>query len=176
MEKFAVEKNNITSICRTILLQKLTIFHLDLQKKSVENSQSINFSQNSKKSCFERILAMSNTFQYDRTFPDNILVVEQMGFGKTSFVQNLGKNRIFCDGLLSVDWGLGIKNNLTKSRENEIRQYFDYTHVEFHYPDDIAKFELLIEIFQKDTLDTDDDNNSNKETNNGKCKLHIWRE
>ena len=71
---------------------------------------------------------------------------------------------------------MGIKNNLTESRENEIRQYFDYTHVEFHYPDDIAKFELLIEIFQKDTLDIDDDNNSNKETNNDKCKLHIWRE
>ena len=104
MEKFAVEKNNITSIYRTILLQKLTFFHLDLQKKSVENSQSINFSQNSKKSCSERILAMSNTFQYDRTFLDNILVVGQMGCGKTSFVQNLGKNRIFRDGLLSVDW------------------------------------------------------------------------
>ena len=36
-------------------------------------------------------------------FPDNILVVGQMGCGKTSFVQNLGKNRIFGHGLLQVD-------------------------------------------------------------------------
>ena len=59
---------------------------------------------------------MSDTFQYGGTFSDNILVVVQTGCGNTGFVQNLGKKRIFGDGLLRVDWVSKI--NLTKSREN----------------------------------------------------------
>lgn len=114
---------------------------------------------------------MSDTFQYGGTFSNNILVVVQTGCGNTAFVQNLGKKRIFGDGLLRIDWVSKI--NSTKSRENEIRQCFDNTHVEFHYPDDIADFELLIETFQKHKLDSDDDNNNNnnKEANNDKCNI-----
>ena len=89
MEKLALEKNDRVYIYRGILQQKATFFHLSLQKRRVENNQSINFS--------------SDTFQCDGTFSDKILVVGQMGCGKTSFVQSLGKGRIFGDELLSVD-------------------------------------------------------------------------
>ena len=47
---------------------------------------------------------------------------------------------------------------MTKSREDEIRQCFTYTIVNFHYLDDIAKFELLLEIFQRDTIGNDKEN------------------
>ena len=56
MEKFVLEKNDRIYIYRGILQQKPTFFHLSLQKRRVENNQSINFS--------------SDTFQYDGTFSD----------------------------------------------------------------------------------------------------------
>ena len=141
MEKFALEKNDRIYIYRGILQQKRTFFHLSFQKRRVENNQSINFS--------------SDTFQYNGTFSDKILVVGQMGCGKTSFVQSLSKNRIFGEELLSVDWVTKI--NLTKSRKDAIRQCFTYTIVNFHYPDDIDSFELHLEKFQRDTIDNDEE-------------------
>ena len=62
---------------------------------------------------------MSKKFEYDGTFSDNILVVGQTSCGKTSFVQSLGKNKIFGDGLIGVNWVSKI--NLTKNREDEIK-------------------------------------------------------
>ena len=109
---------------------------------------------------------MNENFQYDGTFFDNILVVRQTGCGKTSFVQSLGKNEIFGDGLISVNWVLKI--NLTKSREDGIKKCFNYTNVEFHNPGDVADFNLLIKTFQKETLNSDDDN---QETNNDNCNI-----
>ena len=104
---------------------------------------------------------MSENFQYDGTFFDNILVVGQTGCRKTSFVQSLSKNKIFGDVLISADWVSKIK--LTKSRENKFRECFSYTNVEFHFPDDSPDFNLLIETFQKVTLE--DDNQETKENN-----------
>ena len=102
---------------------------------------------------------MSKNFTYDATFSDNILVVGQTGCGKTSFVQSLGKNKMFSDGLLSVDWVSKI--NLTKAREDEIKKCFEYTKIEFHYPNDTNKLDLIIVTFKKDSFDQD-----NEETNN----------
>ena len=56
---------------------------------------------------------MSENFQYDATFSDNILVLGQTGCGKTSFVQSLGRNKIFGSDLLSMDWVSKI--NLSKN-------------------------------------------------------------
>ena len=81
---------------------------------------------------------------------------------KTRFVQSLGKNKIFGDESISVD--CASKINLTKSRKDEIRKCFSYTNVQFHYPDNLQYFNLLIETFQKDSLD--DDNQETKENNN----------
>ena len=62
---------------------------------------------------------MSQNFQYETTFTDNILVLGQTGCGKMSFVQSLGKIKIFGSNSLGVDWVFKI--NLTKIREDEIR-------------------------------------------------------
>ena len=53
---------------------------------------------------------------------------------------------------------MGLKINLTKSRENEIKQYFTYTTINFHYSDNIDELELLLEKFQRDTIDNDKEN------------------
>ena len=59
--------------------------------------------------------------------------------------------------------------NFQKNREDEIKKWFDYTKVEFHYPDDIDDFYLLIEKFQKDTFNDDE---QNKETaDKGSCNI-----
>ena len=47
---------------------------------------------------------MSQNFQYEATFIDTILVLEQMSCGKASIVQSLSKNKIFDSNLLSADW------------------------------------------------------------------------
>ena len=46
-------------------------------------------------------------------FSDNILAVGQTACGKTSFVQSLGKNKMFGAKLKSFDW---VKNNLNKKQ------------------------------------------------------------
>ena len=88
---------------------------------------------------------MSENVQYDATFADNVLVLGQTGCRKTTFVQSLGKNKIFGSNLLSDDWVSKI--NLTKNRDDEIRQCFTYTNVDFHYPNDVEDLNLLIETF-----------------------------
>ena len=70
----------------------------------------------------------------------------QTGCGKTSFVQSLHKDKIFYSNFLSVDWVSKI--NLTKNREDEIKQCFTYTDVDFHYPNDVEELNLLIETVQ----------------------------
>ena len=83
----------------------------------------------------------------------------QTGCGKTSFFQSLGRNKIFCTDLLSVDWV--SKYNLLNNTEDEIRQCLSYTKVEFHYPNDIGDLNLIIETFQKETYDEDKKTNDN---------------
>ena len=104
-------------------------------------------------------MSISESFTYDATFSDNILVVGQTGCGNTSFVQGLGKNKIVGDGLLNADWLSKI--NLTKAREDQIRKCFEYRNIEFHYPNNTDELEWIIETFQKDSLDQD-----KEETNN----------
>ena len=97
---------------------------------------------------------MSQNFQYEATLTNNILVLGQTGCGKTSFVQSLGKNKIFGSNLLSVDWVSKI--NLIKNGEGEIRQCFTYTNVDFHHPNDVEELNLLTETFQEETYDEEE--------------------
>ena len=85
---------------------------------------------------------MSENFRYGATFSNNILVLGQTGCGRTSFVQILCKNKIFGSDLLSIDWVSKI--NLSDNKEDEIRQCFSYTQVEFHYPNDVEDLNLII--------------------------------
>ena len=90
---------------------------------------------------------MGQNFLYDTKFTDNTLVLGQTGCGNTSFVQSLGKNKIFVRNLLSFDWV--SKTNLTKNQEDEIRQCFTYRNVDFHYPNDVKKLIYLLRYFKK---------------------------
>ena len=102
---------------------------------------------------------MNKNFRYDATFRDNILVLGQTGCGKTSFVQSLGKNKIFGSDLLSVNWASKI--DLSNNREEESRQCFSYRKVDFQYPNDVEDLNLIIETFQKETYDEDEKTNNN---------------
>ena len=139
--KFSACPKKIISIYRSILQQILSFYHLNSLKRSAENNENINFSQNTRiyfipilaqitRIYFIRSLEMSQNFQYEATFTNNILVLGQTGCGKTSFVLSPGKNKILGCNLLSVN--SVSKINLTKNREDEIRQCFIYTNVDFH--------------------------------------------
>ena len=93
MEKYAVEKNKRTSFYRSILQLKPTFYHLNSVKRSVKNNQNINFFPKHYKLHFKWFLDMN--YCYDVTFSNNILVLGEIGYGKTSFVQNLDKKKIF---------------------------------------------------------------------------------
>ena len=84
-----------------------------------------------------------NNFMYDGTFNRNILVVGQTRCRKTSFVQKLGKNKMF-GSTDSVDWISKIE--LSEAREHQIRESFRYASVEFHYPNDLGEFETILEL------------------------------
>ena len=67
---------------------------------------------------------------YDRTSEGNILVVGRTTCGKTTFVQNIAKNKMF--GLLKeVIWA--SKMLLSKEREDQIRECFVDEKVDFKY-------------------------------------------
>ena len=67
---------------------------------------------------FLRIVVENVT--YDGRFSGNIIVVGQFRCGKTSFVQNLDKNRIF-GHIETVGWISKIE--LSKDREEQIRTF-----------------------------------------------------
>ena len=55
---------------------------------------------------------------------------------------------MFGDELKSIDWVSKI--NSAKTREEEIRECFNYATIEFHYLDDSDDFDTLLETFKKD--------------------------
>ena len=91
-----------------------------------------------------------NNFMYDGTFNGNMLVVGQTRCGKTSFVQKLGKNKMF-GSIESVDWISKIE--LFVAREHQIRESFSYASVEFHYPNDVGEFETMLELLKDNKSD-----------------------
>ena len=91
-----------------------------------------------------------NNFMYDGTFNGNMLVVGQTHCGKTSFVQRLGKNKMF--GIIdSADWISKIE--LSVAREHQVRESFCYASVEFHYPNDLAEFETTLKLLKDNKKD-----------------------
>ena len=53
-------------------------------------------------------------YTYNRKFEGNILIVGRTGCGKTTFIQELGKNKLFGDDITDVFWVSKII--LTKER------------------------------------------------------------
>ena len=91
-----------------------------------------------------------NNFMYDGTFNGNMLVVGQTRCGKTSFVQKLGKSKMF-GSIESVCWISKIE--LSAAREHQIRESFSYASVEFHYPNDVGEFETILELLKNNKSD-----------------------
>ena len=68
------------------------------------------------------------------------------GCGKTTFVQNLGNNKLFVE-INEVYWVSKIQ--LSKERERKIEGSFKDQEVIFHYPNNIDDFEYLIDVFKR---------------------------
>ena len=83
-------------------------------------------------------------YSYDDSFEENILIVERTGCGKTTFVQNLAKNKLFGQ-ITEVYWVSKIE--LSKEREENIEPSFEDQEV--HYPNNIDDFDYLIDVFKR---------------------------
>ena len=101
---------------------------------------------------------MESEITFDARFAVNILVVGQTGCGETSFVRNLGLNRIFGD-VKTADWVSKI--NLFRGREDNLRKTFSYASVEFHYPEDLSEFDTLLETFRDEEAEEEDNSDVN---------------
>ena len=58
-------------------------------------------------------------YSYNGKFEGNILIIGRTGCGKTTFIQNLGKNKMFGNEFVEVFWVSKII--LNKEREDFIR-------------------------------------------------------
>ena len=83
-------------------------------------------------------------FSYNGKFEGNILIVGRTG-GKTTFVQNLAKNQLF-GKIKQVHWISKIE--LSKDRENNIRDCFVNQDVNFDYPNNVEDFDYLLEVYK----------------------------
>ena len=90
---------------------------------------------------------LRDEYTYDGQFRGNILVVSRTGCGKTTFVQRLGKNRLFGEEITDVFWLSKI--TLSKEQEDFIRENFEEQEVHFSYPQDIDDFNYLIGNFMQ---------------------------
>ena len=111
---------------------------------------------------------MSKIYTLDGRFTDNILVLGQTGCGKTTFLQNLARNKMF-NRLKSVNWISEI--TLTKNREEQISLCFKNTKVNFSYQNYLNEFDALIENFQRETDDIDNNNDNNVDEILGEKKI-----
>ena len=83
-------------------------------------------------------------YTYDGKFEGNILIVGRAGCGKTTFVQNMGKNKMFGD--VKVYWI--SKTELSKDRAENIRDCFVNQIVKFDYPNNVEEFDDLLEAYR----------------------------
>ena len=96
-------------------------------------------------------------YTYNGKFDGNILIVGRTGCGKTTFIQKLGKNKMFGEEIVE-DFQVS-KINLSEEREESIRASFEDQNVYFHYPSDLEDFNFLISDFtQKKSSYTDENN------------------
>ena len=86
-----------------------------------------------------------SNYSYDGQFSGNIMVVGRTGCGKTTFIQNLGRNKMFGRDIHTVFWISKIV--LSKEREENIRESFADQTVKFTYPKNLDEFNYLIDFF-----------------------------
>ena len=84
-------------------------------------------------------------YMYNEKFEGNILIVGRTGCGKTTFVQNLGKNKLFRD-VKEVYWISKIE--LSKDRDDNSRDCFTDQIAKFDYPNNVEEFDDLLETYR----------------------------
>ena len=78
------------------------------------------------------------------------MIVGRTGCGKTTFIQNLGKNRMFGKDIKSVFWVSKIR--LSGEKEDVIRESFSEQTVKFTYPNNLDEFNYLIDFFKSEKM------------------------
>ena len=91
-----------------------------------------------------------SNYSYDGQFSGNIMVVGRTGCGKTVFIQNLGRNKMFGRDIYTVFWISKIV--LSKEREENIRGFFADHSVKFTYPKNLDEFNYLIDFFMSEKM------------------------
>ena len=86
-----------------------------------------------------------SNYSYDGQFSGNIMVVGRTGCGKTTFIQNLRRNKMFGREIHTIFWISKIV--LSKEREENIRESFADQTVKFTYPKNLDEFNYLINFF-----------------------------
>ena len=92
MEKSALQKTPRLVLYHQILTQKPKIVNLNA-KSDFESLYKKSLQKHKGYSAFWRMNEIKYTF--DGKFQGNILIVGRTGCGKTTFVENLGKNELF---------------------------------------------------------------------------------
>ena len=125
MEKTALEKTPWLKFRNDILNE---------QPKEVDLNQVSDFQflypQKTRKSILDFVLSAEWT-KWNTATTGNILIVGRTGCSKTTFVQNLGKNKLFGD-ISKMFWVSKIA--LSEEREDAIRDSFDEQEVHFSCP------------------------------------------
>ena len=78
------------------------------------------------------------------------MVVGRTGCGKTTFIQNLGKNRMFGKDINLVFWVSKVR--LSGEREDVIRESFSEQTVKFVYPNNLDEFNYLIDFLMSEKM------------------------
>ena len=88
---------------------------------------------------------MDYEYTYDGKFDGDILIVGQIGCGKTTFIQTLAKNNMFGE-LKEIHWITKVP--LSDQRERNIKLCFN-KHVDFKYPQTVGEFNMNLTFFQR---------------------------
>ena len=72
------------------------------------------------------------------------MVVGRTECGKTTFIQNLGRNKMFGRDITTVFWVSKIR--LSREREDNIRETFVDQTIQFTYPNNLDDFNYLIDF------------------------------
>ena len=94
-------------------------------------------------------------YSYDGQSVGNIIVVDRIGCRKTTFIEKIGKNKLFGSQIKHVFWISKIV--LSPKREEIIRESFVDQEVDFSYLYDIEDFNYLIQNFTQKKSDYSDE-------------------
>ena len=113
LEKEALKNHPRLYLYHQILISGTKIFNIS-QNDDFTQQNKTSLKRNTKDIILEGGWIVKKKYSFDAKFEGNILVVGKTGCGKTTFVQNLGKNKIFQE-IKEVNW----ISKIPLSREKE---------------------------------------------------------